>query len=785
MKKYPLLVGAAVSALTVVSTIAPAGAASPAVATAVTAVAPSLSYTPSPNWWSTNGRVNDIKVVGGRVYLGGGFDYIGRTAGHGVAVDRADGTIVAGFPTVDGVVRAAVQDGQGGWYIGGDFTKVASRVRSNVAHINADGTVDGTFGPKIQGGTVNALALTPTGLVVGGTFDRLGGVTATRLVKVDAVTGDRVTSWTGSANSTVRALTAAGGKVYVGGDFTVLSGSTRSRLGRLSESSGSIDTTFVGSAGGAVRALALDPTNGRLVAGGDFTTATGGGSLVARQRVAAYALTNGALSTFTANANGSVQTLAVGPTGQLYLGGLFTTVGTTTRNYLAEVSATGAVGPLVGNFTECNAPHVTKYAHGMVPCTPEVSALTVDDGVLYVGGRFGRSSGQVRHDAAAFAVGSGALTAWNPVVSDRPLVVSAGAAGGPVFLGGELVSVNGLVRKGLAALDAQTGAGISSFSADTDEFVEAMVPSTDGSRLYLAGQFTSVQGQTRRSVASIITATGAVDPAFSPYFNKGALSLAYAQGSLWVGGKFTKVSRVPRARAVKLDAATGAVDMAWVANTTGPSGALRSNGMVQGLEVSLDGTNVFLGGPFTSINGTTVAGGLAVVSGATGALGPKQLGGVAGCSKVGPWINRLYLSEDGKRLYGGDVCPDYIYQWDAVNLSSTANPTGLIWRNLCNGGMQGRFEVNGHFYYGTHGGNKGSGGRCQAYPGGPNVVQQRYYVFDSANGTLQPDAPTFDTPMGVWSFAATSAGLLVGGDFTFAGERSNVQQGLAFFPGTP
>jgi hypothetical protein len=449
------------------------------------------------------------------------------------------------------------------------------------------------------------------------------------------------------------------------------------------------------------------------------------------------------------------------------------------------VSPSGVVGALDGRFTECNAPHSTKYAHGMVPCTPEVSALTVDAGVLYAGGRFGRSGGEQRHDAAAFDLGTGALTAWNPVASDRPLALSAGAPGGPIFLGGELVSLNGLVRKGLAALDAVTGAGISSFSADTDEFVEALDASTDGSRLYLAGQFKTVQGQARPSVASIVTATGLVDAAFHPAFNKGALALAYAQGSLWVGGKFTKVSGVARARSVKLNAATGAVDPAWVANTTGPSGALRANGMVQGVEVTPDGSTVFLGGPFTSVNGTTLPGGLAVVSGATGALGPRQLGGVQGCSSVGPWINRLYLSDDGRRLYGGDICPDYIYQWDAVNLSSATNPTGLNWRNLCNGGMQGRFEVNGHFYYGTHGGDQGNGGRCQAYPGGPNVAQQRYFVFDSATGTLQPDAPDFDTPMGVWSFAATPAGLLVGGDFTFAGSRSNVAQGLAFFPGTP
>ena len=67
----------------------------------------------------------------------------------------------------------------------------------------------------------------------------------------------------------------------------------------------------------------------------------------------------------------------------------------------------------------------------------------------------------------------------------------------------------------------------------------------------------------------------------------------------------------------------------------------------------------------------------------------------------------------------------------------------------------------------------------------PWVDQQRYFIFSAANGSLYPDKPDFNTPMGVWSFGATSGGLIVGGDFTFAGTARDVQQGLAFFPGTP
>ena len=81
MKKHQLVVGLAVSALTLVGAVAPATASSPAAVTALAASAPpSLTYTPAPGWWSTNGRVNDIKVVGGRAYLAGATPQVSQSA---------------------------------------------------------------------------------------------------------------------------------------------------------------------------------------------------------------------------------------------------------------------------------------------------------------------------------------------------------------------------------------------------------------------------------------------------------------------------------------------------------------------------------------------------------------------------------------------------------------------------------------------------------------------------------------------------------------------------------
>ena len=41
------------------------------------------------------------------------------------------------YLSINGRVRVVVSDGNGGWYIGGDFTKIDGFERNRLAHINA------------------------------------------------------------------------------------------------------------------------------------------------------------------------------------------------------------------------------------------------------------------------------------------------------------------------------------------------------------------------------------------------------------------------------------------------------------------------------------------------------------------------------------------------------------------------------------------------------------------------------------------------------------------------
>jgi len=764
------LAAAIVTATAVLATVAPPAAAATA----------SLTYSPDPQWWGTNGRVTKILPVGNRVYVAGGFDYVGPSTGYGVGVDAGSGAMLAGAPLVDGTVYAAAPDGQGGWYITGNFNHVGGAFRRHAAQISATGAVT-RWNPKPNGIT-RAIAVTPSAIFLGGDFTAVDTSAATRLAAVDRTTGTALSWWTASTDRAVRSLVSTADGLYAAGDFTTVNGAARGGLVRLGSATGAVAPAFVGRTSGSVSSLALSPDGGTLYAGGDLSGASNGSTSVGRSRLAAFATSTGGVLPWAPTADGGVRTLAVDANGTVFAGGMFASISGTPRTRLAGISADGSVTGFDPTLNGCHLKHFLKNARNNPICNPEVDSLTVANGALYVGGRFNKSAATSRHDAAAFDLATGAPTSWNPIASDRVLALAA--SGNAIFLGGDLTSVNGALRKGVAALDAATGALDPTFTADTDDLVLDLALSPDASRLYLGGHFTTVRGLDRKRLASVSTVDGAVDTAFKAAPNDDVLSLGVANDSLYVSGQFKRIGSVAKNHAAKLSLDTGAIDPAFVADTTGPSGRLRANGMVQTMVVAPDGSKVYMGGPFETVNGTWRRG-IAVVDGHTGALLPYQLGGIQSCFSGGDWLTRLYLSPDGQRLYGGDLCPDWVYEWDAVNLSRY-KAYGLNWKTRCNGGMQGALEANGHFYYGTHGGDRGNGGYCWTSPtNSTQVRQQRYFSFDSSTGVTLPDHTDLDSPMGIWSFAVVPQGLLMGGDFSFVGSSDKVHQGLVLVPGTP
>src|SRR5690606_13035637 len=159
-------------------------------------------------------------------------------------------------------------------------------------------------------------------------------------------------------------------------------------------------------------------------------------------------------------------------------------------------AATGAIDP---NF----APNLNKG---------EASALLAapDGQSLYVGGNFSEINGNRHFVLARLNAQTGApITSFNPQLSAR--VRDLRLVGGRLYVAGTFDTVGGASRPALATLNPQTGArddfldlkfaGTQTGSGVTQ--VYKMDVSPDGSKLVGVGNFSSVNGATRRQIVMI------------------------------------------------------------------------------------------------------------------------------------------------------------------------------------------------------------------------------------------------------------------------------------------
>jgi hypothetical protein len=147
--------------------------------------------------WVADNPVITVTRGGNTIYLGGQFSSIGPPTGNGATLNVQNGTLPAVLPAkIVGTVRTSIPDGKGGWYVGGEITRVGNQHRTGLAHILADGKVDPDWNVKLGGGQgiVYTLALANNILYVGGDFATAGGQPRNALLAVDAPTG-RVTGW--------------------------------------------------------------------------------------------------------------------------------------------------------------------------------------------------------------------------------------------------------------------------------------------------------------------------------------------------------------------------------------------------------------------------------------------------------------------------------------------------------------------------------------------------------------------------------------------------------------
>jgi uncharacterized delta-60 repeat protein len=284
----------------------------------------------------------------GKILVGGFFNSFSGVSKNYLVRLNADGSVDNTFNIGTGanyLVYSIVLQPDGKILAGGLFTTFNGVSNKYLVRLNADGSVDNTFnigtGPNDN---IYSIALQPDGkILAGGAFGTFNGLSKNRLVRLNADGSVDNTFNIGlGANSDIYSIVLqTDGKVLTGGYFTSFNGVSNKYLVRLN-ADGSFDNTFSIGAGanGIIYSIALQP-DGEILAGGGFTTFNG----VSKNRLVRLNADGSVDNTFNIGAGASsvIEAIALQPDGKVIAGGLFTTFNEVSKNRLVRLNADGSV----------------------------------------------------------------------------------------------------------------------------------------------------------------------------------------------------------------------------------------------------------------------------------------------------------------------------------------------------------------------------------------------------------------------------------------------------------
>lgn len=295
-----------------------------------------------------------------------------------------------------------------------------------------------------------------------------------------------------------------------------------------------------------------------------------------------------------------------------------------------------------------------------------------------------------------------------PTVQVNGVVWSQAVVGNIVYAGGSFTNArpagaapgtNLTPRRNLLAYDITTGNLVTTFAPDLNAQVLSVAASPDGSRIYVAGDFTAANGQARRRVAAYSTATGELISSFNPSGpSSQARAVIATNDTVYVGGGFQGLGNGTARRNLVAYRASDAAVLPWNPN---------ADYTVWALALSGDGASVFAGGSFQNVGGSA-AYGLAKIHGTSGALDTSWRPSVR---NAGPDAGISSLRVQGTFVYGTSW-----HYGPGGNLEGTFKiPVGnsdVEWLTDCHGDTYSSFMTRGVVYVAGHAhycGNMGGG----------------------------------------------------------------------------
>jgi len=502
----------------------------------------------------------------------------------------------------------------------GEFATASGVARKNLAGFNAatgaltsfTGGVSFIPNSNPTGGTPNdplgvyALLLIGQTLYVGGEFNDAGAQPRLHGAAFN-ITNSQVQAWNPSTNRVINGLAPDGSDLFIGGRFSRVnatfvdpfnSGTPRNALAKVDGAAGTANPNWVAPLTGSTDLRTLMVFGSRV-----YVAGTVGVSATENWPVASLSTANnnaGLFINWHPVPAGGVQSLAAAGS-TVYIGsGVF--IDGLPQPAIIGVDATTFPSTGTPSFAPALGRGREQLPSGQ---SAGVRAIATNGSDVVAGGTFTNAGGVDRRNLAAIDLNTGQPTAFNPPMKGQfSALTSVNALAltddGLVWAGGDFITEGPNERIGLAAFDAGSGA-IASFHRDPNGVggISALVAS--GSTVYAGGVFTQVGGIPRRNVAAFRNVPGeqgTVLP-FDVDVDGPVQALALAGDTMYLGGTFTSVNG--SLAALKRDRR----NLAAVDATTGIARDWDPDADNAVSALAVAGDTVFAGGAFGLVNRST------------------------------------------------------------------------------------------------------------------------------------------------------------------------------------
>ncbi|MGY1805394.1 PKD domain-containing protein [Blastococcus sp. SYSU D00922] len=328
--------------------------------------------------------------------------------------------------------------------------------------------------------------------------------------------------------------------------------------------------------------------------------------------------------------------------------------------------------------------------------------------------------GRARADSAPTTPGP--LTPATVTADALPTVQHNGVAWSQVVLG-DIVYVAGrfstarpagaapgtqeVARNNLLAYNINTGQLVTSFAPSLNAQALIITASPDGSRLYVGGDFTTVNGVGRNRVAAIAPVTGALISGFAPSVSSQVRAIAATNSTVYLGGNFASVSGNARNRLAAVNASNGAI-LPWAPqpgdgptdqnSAPAPTNNSTLTHDVMAMVATNGGSQIVVAGRFNTLNGADATG-VGALDAATGATRPFTLGTLITNQGINSAINSL--STDGTNVYGTGY--DFYGPGNFEgSFAVTADGGNIVSMNDCHGDHYSAFATASVVYTAGH-----------------------------------------------------------------------------------